>query len=76
MMTSDSARTTSARAADEVRMVLIFPEVRKTGLINEPMMSSTTSAGRSARSRSRAKAMAPVRCETMLRWAAGAGTEL
>ena len=61
MMTSDSAKTTSARAADEVRIVLIFPEVRKTGLINEPMMSSTTNAGSSAKSRSRASAMALVR---------------
>src|SRR3984957_17701151 len=76
MMTSDSARTTSARAAEEVRIVLIFPDVRKTGLMMDPMTSMTASAGRSARSRSRAKAMLLVRCATMLRWAAGAGTEL
>jgi hypothetical protein len=76
MMTSDSARTTSAKAAEEVRIVLMFPEVRKTGLMMEPMTSRTASAGRSARSRSRAKAMLPVRCATRLCWAAGAGAEL
>src|SRR3984957_2297379 len=76
MMTSDSASTTSARAAEEVRIVLIFPDVRKTGLMMEPMTSSTASAGRSARSRSRAKAMTLVRCATMLRCATGAGAEL
>src|SRR6202020_1664697 len=76
MITSDSARTTSARAAEEVRIVLIFPDVRKTGLMMEPMTISTASAGSSARSRSRAKAMLLVRCAIMLRWAAGAGTEL
>ena len=66
----------SAKAAEEVRIVLIFPEVRKTGLMMEPMTSSTASAGSSAKSRSRAKAMALVRCATMLRWATGAGAEL
>ena len=76
MMTSNSAKTTSARAADEVRIVLIFPEVRKTGLMTEPMTMSTARAGSSARSRSRAKAMALVRCATRLCWAAGAGAEL
>src|SRR5271170_7516871 len=76
MMTSDSASTTSAKAADEVRIVLIFPEVRKTGLMMEPMTISTASAGSSAKSRSRASAMALVRCATRLRWAAGAGAEL
>ncbi len=61
MMTSDSAKTTSAKAADEVRIVLIFPEVRNTGLIMAPMMISTANAGSSARSRSRASAIALVR---------------
>src|SRR6202453_2946783 len=76
MMTRDSAKTTSARAADDVRIVLMFPEVRKTGLMMEPMMSSTASAGSSARSRNRAKAMVLVRCATRLRCAADAGAEL
>src|ERR1700677_3710044 len=76
MMTRDSAKTTSARAADDVRIVLMFPEVRNTGLMIEPMMMSTTSAGSSARSRNRAKAMVLVRCATRLRCATGAGAEL
>ncbi len=54
MMTSDSASTTRASAADEVRMVLILPEVRKTGLTIVPIMTSRASAGSSARSRRRA----------------------
>ncbi len=61
MMTSDSARTTSAKAADEVRIVLMFPEVRNTGLMIEPMTIRTASAGSRAKSRSRASAMALVR---------------
>ena len=45
------ASTTSASAADEVRMVVDVAGVRKTGLTNAPMMTRTTSAGSSARSR-------------------------
>jgi hypothetical protein len=59
MMMSDSASTTSASAADEVRMVLILPEVRNTGLTIAPTIIKTASAGNNARSRRRANAIAP-----------------
>ena len=59
MMISDSASTTSASAADEVRMVLMLPAVRKTGLTIVPMTSRRASAGSSARSRSRAMTILP-----------------
>ena len=60
MMISDSASTTSASAAEEVRMVVMLAWVRKTGLTKEPTTISTTSAGTRARSRSRAMAALPI----------------
>ena len=41
MMTSDSASTTSASAAEEVRMVVMLAWVRKTGLTKPPMTMSS-----------------------------------
>ena len=53
MTISDSASTTSASAADEVRMVVRLARVRKTGLTKAPIEISDASAGSSARSRKR-----------------------
>ena len=72
MMISDSASTTRARAAEEVRIVVMLAWLRKTGLTNVPTMMSTTSAGSSARSRSRATAIRPADGERTRASATGA----
>ena len=53
MTISDSASTTSASAADEVRMVMMLAALRKTGLTRAPTTMSMISAGKRARSRRR-----------------------